>query len=121
MYNLFYFKLNILKSLLILDLKNYFCKMKLIAISILLLFITFLSIPTLVIILEKKANVSICFGSAEEEFQKDVKEIKADLNLNFNYKLNLIVIRNKSKIFSENLSKHDNVSEEIFSPPPEIA
>jgi hypothetical protein len=95
--------------------------MKFVAISILILFIAFLSVPTLVLLIEKKANVSMCFSSTEEELQKDVKEIKADLKLNFDYNFVSVVLVKKPKIISENLSKHDKTTEEIFSPPPELA
>ena len=57
----------------------------------------------------------------EEELNKDFKELKADLSSN--YEVTIVNFSNTttSKIVSENLSRHDNVSEQIFSPPPELS
>ena len=52
--------------------------------------------------------------------QKDFKEIKADLSHEYEFTFVSILNSTSSKITSENLSKHDNVFEEIFSPPPEL-
>ena len=84
------------------------------------LFIAFLSTPTIVTLIEKNTDISMYFNSTEEEIQKDFKEIKADLKQHFDYPFIEFKVTTNSKIISENLSKHDNVSEEIFSPPPEL-
>jgi hypothetical protein len=94
--------------------------MKFSASILLLLFITFLSTPTIIKLIEKNTDVSSFYNFAEEELQKEVKEIKADLRCNnefifvdLSYILNL-------KIISQNNIVHVLVSEEIFSPPPEF-
>ena len=60
------------------------------------------------------------YNFSEEEIHKDLKESK----VNFKNDLSVILVSftqvKNSKIISENLSKHDNASEEIFSPPPEL-
>ena len=87
---------------------------------VLLLFVTFLSTPTIVTLIEKQTDISIFYSFSEEEIHKELKEIKANLKeetrivlLDWNQQKN-------TKIIFENLSKHDNVFAAIFSPPPEL-
>lgn len=94
--------------------------MKFAARILMFIFIAFLSTPTIVTLIEKNTDISMFFSSSEEETQKDFKEIKADLKQHFDYPFIECKISSNSKIISENLSRHDNVSEEIFSPPPEL-
>jgi len=94
--------------------------MKLVARLILLLFITFLSIPTVISLIEKKTDISVLYSFSEEETNKDLNEIKANfLNVFVSITSNFEQIIN-AEIISENLSKHDTILEEIFSPPPEL-
>jgi hypothetical protein len=100
--------------------KSYFCEMKILAKLVLVLFITFLSTPTIVTLIERNTDVSLFYNFSEEEIHKEIKEVKADLKQGFDYPfLDCDVLQN-SKIISENLSRHDKISEEIFSPPPEL-
>ncbi|MES2239972.1 MAG: hypothetical protein V4497_06895 [Bacteroidota bacterium] len=94
--------------------------MKLIARFFLFLFIAFLSTPTIVKLIEKSSDTSIFYSMSEEEHAK--KEVK---NLVFmDTEATTFVLKRsvvKSLILSENLSKHDNVSRSIFTPPPDRA
>lgn len=87
-------------------------------------FITFLSMPTIVALIEKKSDVSLGYSISDEEETlkeiKELKEIKATNKQNFNIKFFENKINPDSKIISENLSRHDNVTSTIFSPPPEL-
>ncbi|WP_396147013.1 hypothetical protein [Flavobacterium sp.] len=94
--------------------------MKSVARILMVLFIAFLSMPTIVTLIEKNTDVSFFYSFAEEEIHKDLKEIKADLKQQFVYPSLDSKIKLNSEIVSENLSHHDNVAEEIFSPPPEL-
>ena len=93
--------------------------MKVIARLLLFLFLTFLSTPTIVRMIEKSCDTSLIFSLSEEEHAK--KEFKV-----FDYdsgmeNLILLCIDNKSSlILSENLSKHDKIISSIFSPPPDL-
>lgn len=91
--------------------------MKLIAKFTLFVFITFLTTPTIVTLIEKNSDISMFYSFAEEE---NHKEIKADLRLNFDYPFMKVVEHQNSKIIFENLTRHDNIAEEIFIPPPEL-
>lgn len=82
------------------------------------MFVTFLSTPTVVSMIKKGTDVSIFYSFAEEEVHKELKEVKAEIK-SYDYPITVLTVK-KTKIISENLSKHDNVSEEIFSPPPEF-
>ena len=94
--------------------------MKLIARFILFIFVAFLTTPTIVTLIEKNTNVSMFYSLSEEENHKDLKEIKADLRLTFDYSIMEIAEYQNSKIISENVTRHDNIAEEIFIPPPEL-
>lgn len=94
--------------------------MKFTAIIILFLFVTFLSTPTVVSLIEKSSDISMFYSFAEEEIHKELKEVKAEIKQSFDYPFSDTSIKENLTIISENLSKHDNVSEEIFSPPPEL-
>ena len=86
----------------------------------LFVFITFLSVPTIVTLIEKETDISAFYSFSEEEIQKQVKEIKAEVKTNYNNELFNSLNNAKTVIVSENRSKHDAISEEIFSPPPEL-
>ena len=94
--------------------------MKFTAIIILILFVTFLSTPTVVSLIQKSSDISMFYSFAEEEIHKELKEVKAEIKQSFDYPFSDTTIKENLTIISENLSKHDNVSEEIFSPPPEL-
>jgi hypothetical protein len=59
--------------------------MKSVARILMVLFIAFLSMPTIVTLIEKNTDVSLFYSFAEEEIHKDLKEIKADLKQQFDY------------------------------------
>ncbi|MFN3754004.1 hypothetical protein [Flavobacterium sp.] len=93
--------------------------MKFIASLILILFVAFLSTPTVVTLIKKSTDISVFYSFAEEEIHKDIKEVKG-LKQCFDYPFTELQLHPNSKIISENLSRHDNTTEEIFSPPPEL-
>jgi predicted PurR-regulated permease PerM len=95
--------------------------MKFLSGLILFLFIAFLSMPTVVSLIEKNTDISVLYSFSEEEIQKDLKDIKASIK---DESLFVFVDWNqitKTPIISENVAKHDNVFASIFSPPPEVA
>ncbi len=59
------------------------------------------------------------YNFTEEEIHKDLK-LKADFGHEYDFVFQNFPVKINSKIISENRSKHDNVLEEIFSPPPEF-
>lgn len=91
--------------------------MKTTAQILLFVFITFLITPTIVSLIKKSADMSVFYSFSEEE--KAHKEIKAvfisDIVID---PVNLSQL-DSGIIHSENLSKHDKISSEIFIPPPE--
>lgn len=95
--------------------------MKLIAELFLFLFIAFLTTPTLVTLLEKDCDVAVFYKFSEEEHSHS-KEVKVFAYTHLISSDFLILKISKSNlILSENLSKHDNISAQIFSPPPDLA
>jgi hypothetical protein len=94
--------------------------MKITVSIVLFLFISFLLAPTIISLLEKNKDISMFYSSNEEELQKDFKEIKADFINEYEFVFVKLFLFKNSKITSENLSSHDKVFEEIFSPPPEL-
>ena len=95
--------------------------MKFITGFLLVFFISFLATPTIVSVIKKSTDISMFYSFNEEELQKDFKELKADLSHNYEFAFVNLLSTTTSKIISENLSRHDNVSEKIFSPPPELS
>ncbi len=94
---------------------NFFAKL------LLLVFVTFLSTPTVVTLIEKNSDISMFYSFAEEEIHKELKEVKAEVKQHFVYPFLELKIQTNTTIISENLSRHDNVSSEIISPPPEFS
>jgi hypothetical protein len=84
----------------------------------LLMFVIFLSTPTIVGMIEKSCDTSIFFSMTEEELSH--KEIKAELKFSPSHEFIEISAFSSSLILSENLSKHDNVCASIFIPPPDL-
>ncbi|HEY0047310.1 MAG TPA: hypothetical protein VGB44_11420 [Flavobacterium sp.] len=83
---------------------------------LLFVFITFLSTPTIVSLIEKSCDTTVFYTMTEEE--QVHKEIKLVFELN-HYELVFYPDRLSSEINSECFSKHDNISSAIFIPPPE--
>lgn len=83
-----------------------------------ILFIAFLSTPTLVTLIEKKNDVSMFYNFAEEEIHKDIKVFKEVSRQNYARPSSDLNGSLKGKIIYENLSRHDKVTGKIFSPPP---
>lgn len=93
--------------------------MKFIVNIVLVLFLSFLAAPTVVSMFQDDADMSMVYSLTEEEIQKEIKEVKAHHHFEFEYTFYGIA-KQSAEIKSENLQRHDNVFEEIFSPPPEM-
>jgi hypothetical protein len=72
-----------------------------------------------VTLIKKGTDVSVFYSFSEEEMHKDIKEAKTFKSY-FDYPFTASELQSDSKIISENLSRHDNVTEKIFSPPPKL-
>lgn len=100
--------------------KFNFTPMKLIARFFLFLFIAFLSTPTIIKLIEQSTDTSMFYSMSEEEHaKKEVKNLLYIVTSASAFELKSVTVR--SLILSENLSKHDNVSRSIFTPPPDRA
>lgn len=100
--------------------KFNFTPMKLIARFFLFLFIAFLSTPTIIKLIEQSTDTSMFYSMSEEEHaKKEVKNLLYIVTSASTFELKSVTVR--SLILSENLSKHDNVSRSIFTPPPDRA
>ena len=93
--------------------------MKLLSRLILTMFITFLSTPTIVTLIENNSDTTLFFSYTEKENHKDIKEVKAEVKQQFDYPFINFKLKNVA-IISKNLVHHDNIASEIFSPPPEL-
>jgi hypothetical protein len=94
--------------------------MKLLVSTLLLLFMIYLSTPTVLMLIEKNANVSLNYDLSDEENQKENKEFNSDFTLKAQFELVTFNSILPKIIFSENEAKHDAISEEIFIPPPKL-
>jgi hypothetical protein len=95
----------------------YFCVMKFAVKLLLIVFITFLSTPTIVSVIKKSTDTSYFYGMSEEELAH--KEVKAELKFEPALTFNFVESKSSGPVLSENLSKHDNIASSIFIPPPE--
>ena len=91
--------------------------MKTMARILLFVFTTFLVTPTVVSVIKKNADTSLFYSFSEEE--KSHKEVKAVFNFDIVNPTTHLMQLNSSLIHSENLSKHDKITSQIFIPPPE--
>jgi hypothetical protein len=94
--------------------------MKRIALLFSFLFVTFLSTPTLVKLIEKKVDVSQFYNFSEEE--DDILSFPVFSNEERISFLPIYPIKSsesQSVLLDEFMMRHDNVAEEIFLPPPE--
>ncbi|PZR21093.1 MAG: hypothetical protein DI539_08840 [Flavobacterium psychrophilum] len=94
--------------------------MKIFVNIVLFLFLAFLATPTIVSLIQDDADMSMVYSMTEEEIQKEIKEIKAapsymELRLAF-----FLPSKKNSIIKTANDEKHDNVSRDIHSPPPDL-
>ncbi|HSD15332.1 MAG TPA: hypothetical protein VLB74_11845 [Flavobacterium sp.] len=92
--------------------------MKILVSIVLFLFVTFLATPTIIGLIERDADTSIVYSFSEEEIHKEIKEIPASIEDILQIPVSFTDTKSVA-INSENEQKHDNASEEIFSPPPE--
>lgn len=97
-----------------------FANMKTITQLCLVLFLAFLVTPTVVSMVKKDADLSLVYNFAEEEENhKYSKEIPAEYAFSDADDLQFIMPEVASTISLFHSLKHDSVSSQIFSPPPE--
>ena len=91
--------------------------MKIIVKLLLVFFLTFLSAPTIFSLIEKKGDISFFYDNSEtEDFQKELKTEFIFETFTF---VVFIPQKKSSNILSDNLSKHDNISQKIIILPPD--
>lgn len=76
--------------------------MKLEVNSMLFVFITFLSVPAIVTLIEKQSDVYALYNFAEQKLHNQIKEVKIRAKTIYNNELIMYVNDLKSKIISEN-------------------
>lgn len=91
--------------------------MKFVVNIVLILFLSFLAAPTIVSLIEDDADISMVYSLTEEEIHKEIKQLKEHP---YEFQPAYFPAVKKSTIISENLQRHGNVFEDIFSPPPEL-
>ncbi|MFE3847427.1 hypothetical protein ACFX5D_05550 [Flavobacterium sp. LB3P45] len=90
--------------------------MKIAIYILLLVFISFLLTPAIVSLIAEDNDTSILDSFSEDE--KAHKEIKAVFISIVSFEVERYLSYNSSLIFSENLSKQDKITSQIFIPPP---
>lgn len=95
--------------------------MKIKAITLLVFFVSFLALPTLLSKVCNDVDVSMAYTIAEEEenHNNNISEIFNDFTSEENEIFLGFFGLTKGKITDEFLLKHDNIFSKIFSPPPE--
>lgn len=90
--------------------------MKFIVKIVLLMFLTFLSTPTIVGFLFADVDTSIIYSTCDDENQK---ETKAEVKCLLSEIVFQLIQKKRSVIFSNYPHKHDNILKDIQSPPPD--
>ncbi len=94
--------------------------MKLKAVALVVIFISFIVTPTILTSLYEDIDISMAYTvTEEEENHKSFSEVFEDFTSEKNEIIIIPFNSNKERIIWNFLSKHDNISSEIFSPPPE--
>ncbi|MDP2161298.1 MAG: hypothetical protein Q8K02_12490 [Flavobacterium sp.] len=94
--------------------------MKTLVSIVLFLFVSFISMPTIIGYMNKDADLALVFSMSEEEETHNTFKIKDVIKNNKEVFTLQLEQKSTKKIFSENNIQHDEVLDEIFSPPPEI-
>ena len=95
--------------------------MKLVVKIVLFLFITFLSTPTVIGMLDNKADTSFFYTMCEEEENHaPFNEIKSVQAIQFSFVRHSLVKLNRLNFVLEHNLSFTNLAHQIFSPPPEI-
>ncbi|MGG7034063.1 MAG: hypothetical protein ACI7YS_02575 [Flavobacterium sp.] len=92
--------------------------MKFVAKILLIIFVAFLSTPTIVSLIEKKTDTSYFYSMSEEE-KESHKDFKTEFIFHSPFELTVFSNPVSNLILSKNLLKHNTVSTTIFIPPPE--
>lgn len=93
--------------------------MKIIASLLLFVFTCFLITPTIMTVIEKNTDMSVFFGSADNE--KADLEIEAVFTSDFEYTPNDFTFLNSSLILYKNVPIQFKIASKIFIPPPQQA
>jgi hypothetical protein len=100
---------------------HYFCPMKILVNIVAFLFITFLSTPTIISMIDKDVDTSYFYNMCEEEENHvPFNEIKSLPSVDFSF-----TNFSSDNLFTLNVSiehdlSFDNLAHQIFSPPPEF-
>jgi hypothetical protein len=94
--------------------------MKLRITFVLLLFLTFLSLPTIIGFLNSDADMSMVYSMSEEEESHKTISVKEAIKTKKDVFFICYEWTSTKKITSENHIQYDDVLEEIFSPPPNV-
>ena len=92
--------------------------MKFVVNIVLLVFVSFLSLPTIISVVKNDSDISIVYTLTEEEMSKE-KEVVVYAKTEFQFAFIESVIKG-TVIQSQYLQKKDNFFGDIFLPPPEV-
>jgi hypothetical protein len=91
--------------------------MRLASVMLLFVFVSFLSMPTVVSIMKWKSDTSVFFSLTEEELAH--KELKAELRLE-DFEFYPVFFKPSGAIIGAYSMRHDKICSTIFIPPPEL-
>lgn len=94
--------------------------MKLSISFVLLLFLTFLSLPTIIGYLNSDADISMVYSMSEEEESHKTISVKEAIKTKKDIFPLCYELQSIKRIICENHIQYDDFLEEIFSPPPNL-
>jgi len=85
------------------------------------IFVSFLTVPTVVVLIDKHTDISYVFSSTEEEHAKNNINIEFTFNDHRSNQFSIDFLSKKAIIWHK--EKHDlqSLYPEVISPPPELA
>ncbi len=92
--------------------------MKFVVNIVLLMFVSFLSLPTIISVVKNDSDISVVYTLTEEEMNKE-KEVVVYTKTEFQFTFIESAI-NSTLIQSQHLQKKDNFFGDVFLPPPEV-
>lgn len=94
--------------------------MKISVTIVLFVFLSFLSLPTIIGVMNSDADISMVYSMSEEEESHKTISLKEAIKAKKEVFLICYELSTTKKISCENHIQYDDVLEEIFSPPPEV-
>lgn len=84
----------------------------------LIVFVSFLSMPTIVSLIEKKSDISVLLSVDDEEVEKEVLDLYVTSDFQYSYAAQCFTYKSSLQKVSKQHTNLDSISLDIVIPPP---